>query len=207
MPKQNRVNPFGEIFATPHRGTVMGNRGCLHDRGQQILRPYGLKRWIICKLEFNDRHRPILAPGQYTELFFLDEATALAAGHRPCAECNRPKYNRFRDLWAQANPTLTKSDRPSADEMDRVLHKERLTSTRQKATFTAKLSTLPPGSFITFPNTRKPYLVLENALLEWTPAGYEEKLARPTDALVEVLTPASIVRTLAAGYQPDLMLT
>src|SRR6476620_2869537 len=125
MPKPNRVNPYGEIFATPYRGTVMGNRGCLHDRGQQILRPYALKRWIICKLEFNNRHRPIMAPNQYTELFFLDEATALSAGHRPCAECNRPKYNLFRDLWAKLNPTPANNPRPSADEMDQILHKER----------------------------------------------------------------------------------
>ena len=200
MARQNRVNPFGEIFATPHRGSLMGNRGCLHDRGEAILRPYAVKRWIICRLEFKGRHRPIMAPNQYTELFFLDEATALAAGHRPCAECNRPRYNLFRDLWALANPTLAKSARPTANDIDRVLHQERITPTRRKITFPAQLSTLPPGCFITFPGTRQPYLVLNNALLEWTPAGYTGKLARPTGAMVEVLTPASVVRTLAAGY-------
>lgn len=184
----------------------MGNRGCLHGLGHQILRPYALKRWIICKLDFKGRWRPIMAPNQYTELFFLDEATALAAGHRPCAECNRPKYNRFRDLWAQANPTLTISPRPLAEEMDQILHKERLTPARHKATYPAQLSTLPVGCFITFPTTPEPYLILEDALLEWTPAGYQKRLTRPSDAIVQVLTPASVVRTLAAGYQPDLHL-
>src|SRR6476646_261897 len=116
MPKQNRVTPAGEIIATPERGTVMGNRGRLHDAGVKILRPFALKRWLICKLEFKERHRPVMAPNQYTELFFLDEATALAAGHRPCAECNRPGYNLFRELWTQANPDWYGKGLPSADE-------------------------------------------------------------------------------------------
>lgn len=176
MPLQNRVTPFGEIIATPHQGTVFGNRGCLHDRGQQISRQYAVKRWLICQLEFKGRHRPIMVPNQYTELFFLDEATALAAGHRPCAECNRPKYNQFLTLWAQANPALAGSRRPSADRLDQILHQERLTPTRRKATFPDQLSTLPVGSFITFPADRQPYLVLQNALLAWTPAGYQEGL-------------------------------
>jgi hypothetical protein len=206
MPKQNRINPFGEIISTPHRGTVFGNRGCLHDSGEQILRQYAVKRWIICKLEFKGRHRPIMAPNQYTELFFLDEATALSAGHRPCAECNRPKYNRFLALWAQANPALAGNSRPSAGQLDQALHKERLTPAHRKATFSAQLSTLPAGCFITFSGSRQPYLVLADALLAWTLAGYQAPITRPTEATVEVLTPASVVRTLAAGYQPDIYL-
>lgn len=184
----------------------MGNRGCLHDGGHKILRQYAVKRWIICQLEFKGRHRPVMAPNQYTELFFLDEATALTAGHRPCAECNRPKYNLFRELWVQANPTLVKSVRPSADEMDQMLHKERLSATRRKVTFPAQLSTLPPGTFIIMLNSRQPYLVRANALLAWTPAGYTEQIARPSETEVEVLTPASIVRILRAGYKPDIHL-
>ena len=91
----------------------MGNRGRLHDAGVEILRPFAVKRWIFCKLKFKERHRQVMAPNQYTELFFLDEATALAAGHRPCAECNRPRYNLFRELWnAQANPGFSPA-RPS----------------------------------------------------------------------------------------------
>lgn len=98
MPRQNRVTPFGEIIATPARGTLLGNRGCLHNREQRIVRPYQLQRWIICVLEFKGRHHGIMTPGQYTELFFLDEATALAAGHRPCAECLRPRFELFRTI-------------------------------------------------------------------------------------------------------------
>jgi hypothetical protein len=206
MSKQNRVNPFGEIIATPYRGTVFGNRGCLHDDGEKILRQYAVKRWLICKLEFKGRHRPIMVPNQYTELFFLDEATALSAGHRPCAECNRAKYNQFLTLWTQANPALAGNSRPSAGQLDQTLHKERLTPAHRKATFSARLSTLPVGCFITFSGAHQPYLVMAEALLAWTPAGYQAPITRPTEATVEVLTPASVVRTLAAGYQPDIHL-
>src|SRR5262245_5520966 len=102
MPLQNRVTPFGDLIATAARGTLMGNRGCLHDDCRQIRRPFALKRWIACVLDFRGRHRTVMAPGRYTELFFLDEATALAAGHRPCAECRHADYVRFRSLWAAA---------------------------------------------------------------------------------------------------------
>ena len=103
-PKQNRVTPFSTLIATPARGTLMGNRGCLHDDHAQIRRPFQGQRWIICLLEFKGRKRSIMTPGQYTELFFLDEATALAAGHRPCAECQRDRFNLFREIWGQGRP-------------------------------------------------------------------------------------------------------
>src|SRR3979490_1903159 len=103
MPLQNRVTPFSALVADPARGLVYGNRGCLHDADGHIRRRYNGKRWIACLLEFRGRHRPALQqPGRYTELFFLDEATAFAAGHRPCAECRRPDYLRFLDAWAKA---------------------------------------------------------------------------------------------------------
>src|SRR3954468_18219668 len=92
LPRQNRVTPFGDIVANPARGTLMGNRGCLHDASGRIVRPFRLTNWIYCLLEFKGRHRQVMSPGRYTELFFLDEATALAAGHRPCAECQRGRY-------------------------------------------------------------------------------------------------------------------
>src|SRR5580658_4307221 len=95
MPKQNRVNPFGEIIATPERGTFMGNRGVLHDDQGRIRRKWQGKRWIVCVLEFRGRKRKMMTPSRYTELFFLDEATALAAGHRPCAECRRDRSTLF----------------------------------------------------------------------------------------------------------------
>ena len=103
MPRQNRVTPFGEIVAVPERGTMMGNRGRLHDDEGRIRRPWQVKRWLVCLLEFNGRHRQVMAPDRYTELFFLDEATALAAGHRPCFECRRKSYNAFVDAWAIGN--------------------------------------------------------------------------------------------------------
>lgn len=125
MPLQNRVTPFGTLIATSERGTLMGNRGCLHDERQRIRRPFQLQRWLICLLEFKGRWRPMMKPGHYTELFFLDEATALAAGHRPCAECQRTRFDLFRETWAKANPKHTNKTRPLATEIDTVLHKER----------------------------------------------------------------------------------
>ncbi|HEY3229252.1 MAG TPA: hypothetical protein VGJ87_08530, partial [Roseiflexaceae bacterium] len=102
MPYQNRVTPEGALIATTARGTLMGNRGCLHDERKRIVRTYQVRRWIICLLEFKGRWRAIMSPGKYTELFFLDEATALAAGHRPCAECQRERFTMFRAHWAAA---------------------------------------------------------------------------------------------------------
>src|SRR5574341_421301 len=146
MPRQNRVTPFGEIIITPARGTLMGNRGCLHDAHQQIIRLYQGKRWIICQLQCKGRHREVMTPGQYTELFFLDEATALAAGHRPCAECSRSRFEKFRTLWAQANPDLVHGSKPLASVIDQVLHQERINAVQQKMTYQELLGALPEGS-------------------------------------------------------------
>src|SRR5512141_2915473 len=122
MPRQNRVTPFSKLIATPARGTLMGNRGALHNDQGQIRRQFQGQRWIICLLEFKGRRRSIMMPGQYTELFFLDEATALAAGHRPCAECQRERFNLFREFWAAANPELAGAARPAATVIDAALH-------------------------------------------------------------------------------------
>jgi hypothetical protein len=126
MPRQNRVDPFSEIIATPARGTLMGNRGRLHNESGQIIRPYKGKRWIICQLQYKGRRRQIMAPGRYTELFFLDEATALAAGHRPCAECSRSRFKEFVEAWVQANPELITGTKVSAGQLDTILHQERV---------------------------------------------------------------------------------
>src|SRR5579859_5210937 len=124
MPLQNRVTPFGEIVAVPGRGSLMGNRGILHDARRNIVRDSQVRRWIACRLEFRGRHRDIMSPGSWTELFFLDEATALAAGHRPCAECRRADYRRFQTAWRDAR--LSNSHAPSsADVMDAILHQDR----------------------------------------------------------------------------------
>src|SRR5207249_11851668 len=124
----------------------MGNRGsCLHDTAQRIVRPFVSRRWIACLLEFKGRRRTVMTPGRYTELFFLDEATALAAGHRPCAECQRARYLLFRDHWAAANPGRAASAPPSAEALDRVLHAERVGPGGGKRTYAERLARLPTG--------------------------------------------------------------
>jgi hypothetical protein len=194
VPLQNRVTPFGELIATPARGTLMGNRGCLHDGARRIRRPFAVKRWIMCVLQFKGRHRTVMAPGQYTELFFLDEATALAAGHRPCAECQRHRYDLFRAHWAGRGRPL-----PSADAMDEVLHAERLDRRRTKRTYTERLSRLPSGVMVA-DGAGQAYLVEAGGLLPWTPDGYGARVGRSAATRCRVLTPRSIVRALARGY-------
>lgn len=200
MPHQNRVTPWSTLIATPERGQLMGNRGCLHNPQQQIRRSFVGKHWIICQLAFKGRHLPIMAPGCYTQLFFLDEATALAAGHRPCAQCMHARFDQFRRMWAVANPALSDHAAPLVGTLDEVLHRERLTPTRQKVVDRASLVELPPGSMIVLDDSPQPYLVLEQSLRPWSAAGYGPALPRPADVSVGVLTPRSVVRTLALGY-------
>lgn len=174
----------------------MGNRGCLHDEQGHIRRQFLGKRWIICLLEFKDRKRIVMRPGYYTELFFLDEATALAAGHRPCAECQRERFNLFREIWVKANPELSNATRPSADALDEVLHQERLGMDHELCD---SIGNLPDGVFIT-DDERTAYLVLKNKLLRWSPAGYEDAGRDDLRYPARILTPPSTVRALAAGY-------
>ena len=211
MSKQNRVTPFGKIEANSARGTKMGNRGgCLHNGQQKIITSYTNKHWIICKTEYKDRHRAVMSPGLYTELFFLDEAAALAAGHRPCYHCSYQDFKEFQRLWATANPVeALHNPEPQVDVIDEVLHRERLTHARRKMnmkklTYRAQLADLPDGSFIMWGEDNCPYLVLDAWLLKWTFTGYAEPHARPTEAEVEVLTPQSIVKTLKQGYKPAI---
>src|SRR5512146_245181 len=125
MPLQNRVDPYGKLHAVAARGAWMGNRGILHDDARRIVAPWRLKRWITCTLIFRGRQREVFAPRRYSELFFLDEATSFAAGHRPCAECRRERYNEFRAAWSAANTGDLLKQKAGADEIDRVLHAER----------------------------------------------------------------------------------
>jgi hypothetical protein len=202
VPRQNRVTPFSSIVAVSARGTLTGNRGCLHDERQQIRRHFQGMRWIICLLEFKGRTRSLMTPGHYTEIFFLDEATALAAGHRPCAECQRERFTRFRDLWATANPDIAGTSRPAATVMDAAIHRERTAPIEPGNRSCTSIERMPDGVFVT-DDEHRAYLVLAGQLLRWRPAGYE----RPTRTLqypVRVLTPASVVRTLAAGYTAGL---
>jgi hypothetical protein len=207
MPLQNRVTPEGEIIATRERGMLMGNRGgCFHLDDKTLgSRRWATRQWIACVLSFKGRHREIMQPNRYTELFFLDEATALAAGHRPCFECRRADAERFAGLWAETHRI---SARARAPEMDEVLHAERLRADRSKATFRARLGDIPTGAFVHYPSGcagTHAYLVNGNNLLAWTPAGYAAVVSPsgPSDQ-VDVLTPRSIVAVLSAGYRPIL---
>ena len=200
MPLQNRVDPFGNLHAVSERGTCMGNRGILHTAQRQIKHYHKHKAWIICRLDFKGRQRQVMSPGQYTELFFLDEATALAAGHRPCAECNRARYNEFMRLWRQENSE-------TQEKIDNVLHQERFIPyqtdwQRKKRIYTATIDGLPFGAFIILNN--ESYLVLEDSLRPWSFAGYGDPIVRPVHQMVKVLTPPSTVSILAAGYRPQI---
>ena len=144
MSRTNRVTPLGELIAVPDRGLVYGNRGCLHDAQGAIRRPFAVRRWIACRLHFRGRQRSgLMMPGRYTELFFLDEATALAAGHRPCAECRRADYQRLRERWAAAGLPA-----PGADAIDARLHRERLNTDGRRRCHERRWASLPDGTFV-----------------------------------------------------------
>ena len=202
MPLQNRVTPEGEIIASSAKGTLMGNRGGqLHDDHKQLTsRRWASKAWISCSLEARAQRDPIMAPGHYTQLFFLDEATALAAGHRPCALCRRAEFNRFMDLWREINGLR---ERPKVEDVDDVLHGQRVTRAREKVVEQTALGDLPAGAMLRFEG--RPMLVTAERLLVWTPERYLPAAATPEwDDPVEVLTPVAIVRLLSAGYLPAL---
>jgi hypothetical protein len=199
MPLQNRVDPFGTLFRTPARGTMMGNRGgALHNSDREIVRSYKSRRWITCVLEFKGRRRAVMSERRYTELFFLDEAVAFAAGHRPCAECRRASFNAFKNAWRRARglPRL-----PFADEMDRELHPARIDG-RKKATYTASMDSLPDGCFVQIDG--RACLVWGEALLIWSPEGYTMRYTRPKDSTVIVLTPEPVVACMRHGYKPEI---
>lgn len=187
MPWRNRVNPFGEIEAVPERGTLMGNRGCLINARRELVKPFQLKRWISCVLEFKGRRHPIMTPGLWTELFFLDEATALSAGHRPCCECRRPAAQQFLKLWNQANG----QNYTRFPDLDAALHAERLISPTSTLTF---------ANGVFFANEEKCYLFLHNRYYPWTPAGYLPPTTQ-VSGNIRQLTPPSIALTLVHGYQ------
>jgi hypothetical protein len=197
MPLQNRVTPLGELIADPARGLVYGNRGCLHDDGRHVRRRYDGKRWIACRLRFRGWHRqPLMQPGRFTELFFLDEATAFAAGHRPCALCRREDYLRFAEIWRQLHP-----GRRGAGAIDARLQRERIDpATRAQRHHHAALDELPDGAFVL--RDGAPTLVLGPELLSWAPAGYGARASRPAGERALLITPPSLVGVLRAGWQP-----
>ena len=197
MPLQNRVTPLGELISDPARGLVYGNRGCLHDQDGRIRRRYDGKRWIACRLEFRGWYRhPLMQPGRFTELFFLDEATAFAAGHRPCALCRRQDYTRFVEIWREQHPGQT-----GADAIDAQLHAERIDPvTRDQLHHEAPLDELPDGTFVL--RSGEAWSVLAGELLRWSPAGYVERVPRVESGRAIVITPPSMVEVLRADWKP-----
>jgi len=201
MPRRNRVTPLGELVADPARGLVYGNRGCLHDEQGTIRRRYAGKRWIACRLEFRGWQRTrLLQPGRFTELFFLDEATAFAAGHRPCALCRTADYRSFVTIWHELHP----GDGPGVDAIDTRLHTERVDpGSRLQRRHAAPFDELPDGAFVWHDDA--PCLVLGDRLLHWTPAAYEVPVARPR-GVAALLTPPSLVGVLQTGWRGDVPL-
>jgi hypothetical protein len=195
MPLQNRVDPFGELIATTARGTLFGNRGGKFHRDDRTLsrRRYATRQWICCVLSFKGRQRNVWGR-YYTELFFLDEVTALAAGHRPCFECRRGDANDFARMFAGGDV------RASAPEMDDILHAERLDG-RAKRSHRRKLDALPDGVVVRL-NGDDAFAVKGKRLLRWTPSGYVDTRPRPKGLEVEMLTPPSIAKVLMRGYVP-----
>ena len=200
MPLQNRVTPFGEIVAVPQRGTMMGNRGIIHDSQSRRLlsKRWQHQAWICCVLAYKGYQHPIMGKSHYTELFFLDEATAFAAGHRPCAYCRRADFRTFLRTWAEGLSIPPAQAR--APLLDRHLHRERTTRTRVKITYGADLGELPDGTFVRLEDWA--WLVMGARLLRWTASAYDVTLERPVGTTVEVLTPCSTVAAFTRGYDP-----
>ena len=200
-PLQNRVLPTGEIAAIPQRGLFMGNRGGrMHDpeTRKPTGKTYVSKRWICCTLAFKDRRRTVMGDG-YTELFFLDEVTALAAGHRPCFECRRADALLYQKTFPEGNGLSCSA---GADQMDRLLHADRLDEKKQKTTL-LRQDTLPDGVIALI--DKRPHAKFSGSWLHWTPEGYEPAatgLAGTGKIDVEVLTPHVTVNALASGFAP-----
>jgi len=229
MPLQNRVDPFGAIIRTPERGHWTGNRGVLHNKRQEIGRPFRLKAWITCRLEFKGRWRKVMSPGKWTELFFFDEATAFAAGHRPCFECRREDAVRFKRAWVEGNREYGFDEKTPVGKIDEVLHRERVvigtkpglrervTDRWAKVRFEEEIAALPSGTFIEWKGDA--WLVKDGFVYKWSPGGYAAGVPGPAvavgdgpaavdgegpPALVMVLTPRSVVNAFRAGYVPEM---
>ena len=199
---QNRVDPFGNLIKTKARGLLTGTRGVIHNHQQEIIRPFKLKAWLTCRLEFKGRKRKMMSPDKYTELFFLDEATAFAAGHRPCCECRRDDFNRFKMLWLKGNPEYGFNEKTSIQKIDSIIHEERINRSRLKVTFEESIQNIPNSTFVCIDNN--PYLVFNGQFLLWTPFGYNKGTAFAGKEKLTVLTPKSIVNTFQMGYLPQI---
>ena len=211
---QNRVNPFGDIIRTAARGSLMGNRGVIHNERKEIVRTWRLKAWIACVLEFKGRWRKVMTTDRWTELFFFDEATAFAAGHRPCFECRRADAVRFKQAWIARNPEYQFHEKTPIGSIDEVLHRERIAKDGAKLRHEEAFHALPNGSFIDIDDAA--WLVWDNLIYKWTPEGYSAGVPGPGTPgatemsgparMVSVLTPRSVVRAFRAGYVPAVRL-
>ena len=201
---QNRVDPSGNLIKTKARGSWMGNRGVLHNDWKEIIRPYKLNAWITCKLEFKGRKRKVMTPNNYTELFFLDEATSFAAGHRPCFECRRNDADRFKSFWLKGNPEHKFNKKTPIKKIDEILHRERIDYNKSKITHEENINDIPGGSFVLVDN--RAYLVFGKRMFLWSPFGYEKSISLPDIDELTVLTPKSLVNTFRAGYLPQMAL-
>jgi hypothetical protein len=199
MPLQNRVTPTGDIIAIPHRGLFTGNRGIIHDPATKTLlnKRWSSPAWITCVCEFRGWRRKVMATRSWTELFFLDEATAFAAGHRPCFFCRRDDANRFRAAWEEGNEVKD----VRAKEMDVVLHRERLERGRKRLhPLPLPVKELPDGAMVQAGEDS--FLIVQGRALQWSMAGYQKTEAALDNAML--LTPPSTLRALSAGYQAVL---
>ena len=198
MPLQNRVTPFGEVVADPHRGLFTGNRGIIHDPATRTLlrKRWSNPAWLICVCEFRGRRRKVMGGRSWTELFFLDEATAFAAGHRPCFYCRRDDANRFRSCWEEGNGVAGLL----APDIDAVLHRERFASGKKLHALPSPVDRLPDGAMVALDG--EAFLVVKGRRLRWTFAGYRKTTAQVGGAML--LTPPSTLRALASGYRPAL---
>jgi hypothetical protein len=196
MPLQNRVNPYGEICFSENRGTFTGNRGVIHNGKQQIVRHFKVKRWIVCLLKYKHYQRKVMTPNRWTELFFLDEATALAAGHRPCTFCQRQRSLEFREHWVSANQEFFGISDIKVDAIDNILHEERMSVEKPFL----PINELPDGVFVEF--QEKPFLIFNEQLFEWSFGGYAAPIVKPENVVIKLITPLSTVRAIKNGFQP-----
>ncbi len=201
MPLQNRVTPDSQIVSSTARGTLMGNRGGMMHRLDKTLGPkrWVSKQWITCRISYKGRWREVMGPNSYTELFFLDEATSFAAGHRPCYECRRREAVYFSELWGDV---LCGGSRAKANDIDATLHAERFNTEGRKAIFKSQISDLPTGAMVRWKEGI--YLVMAGRLLRWALEGYTASVDAEGSSIVDVLTPRSSLEVFRAGYDPDL---
>lgn len=204
MSLQNRVDPWGELKSDPSKAaTLMGNRGILHDAHNTIVRKWAHKGWVFCLPSFKGIKRPKpFSQGNYSELFFLDEATAFSAGHRPCAYCQRKRFQEFKEAWLKANKAEANWSSMTMPAIDKILHEQRAIRGGGKQIYEAKLSDLPYGTM--FEHEGRVYVVGTSANYPWSFDGYGRPMSIDGTCMVKVLTPASVVLTFSGGFKPVL---